>query len=262
MVLLHGCTQNAAELVAMSGWGRMADERGCYLLCPEQRRGNNASGCFNWFRHDDIDSLSGEAASIAGMTRWAIEHYPIDPQRVFIYGVSAGGAMASAVLAQYPSLFRAGAVIAGGPFFGDINALKGLRALVDPPDLAPADWSGLITALHPGYNGHWPRLLVMHGDDDRTVDPRISEELIEQWTALHGTDALADSTVQEPGGANRTGYRNASGEEVVVHYRMAGMKHVLPVSPGEAPCQGGMETRWSVATAFHSTCAVARWWGL
>ena len=90
----------------------------------------------------------------------------------------------------------------------------------------------------------------------------ISEELIEQWTALHGTDALADSTVQEPGGANRTGYRNASGEEVVVHYRMAGMKHVLPVSPGEAPCQGGMETRWSVATAFHSTCAVARWWGL
>jgi poly(hydroxyalkanoate) depolymerase family esterase len=265
VVLLHGCTQDAEELVTISGWDKMADERGCYLLCPEQRTSNHIADCFHWFRHRDTDSISGEVGSIANMVRWALEEYPIDPECVFIYGVSAGGGMTSAVMAQYPWLFKAGAVLAGAPYLGDASAFNGLLAMVAPKDRGPAEWGDMVTGLHPGYQGEWPKVLVMHGTSDPIVDPRSSTELIDQWTAVHGTDAIADRTVNDMDGIeglDRMAYQDGSGEEVVVFYRYEKIKHRLCICPGEGPCQGGVISHLSVATPFHSTCAVADWWGL
>ncbi|MDP3254987.1 PHB depolymerase family esterase, partial [Bosea sp. (in: a-proteobacteria)] len=116
VVVLHGCTQSAAAYDLGSGWSSLADRHGFALLFPEQQRANNANLCFNWFASGDIARGSGEALSIAQMIEGTITGYGLDRRRVFITGLSAGGAMAAAMLATYPELFAGGAIIAGLPY--------------------------------------------------------------------------------------------------------------------------------------------------
>ena len=113
VVVLHGCTQNAAVYDHGSGWSRLADKNGFSLLFPEQKRANNPLLCFNWFSGTDNKRGMGEAASIANMIAAMKKAHAIDPARIFVTGLSAGGAMASAMLATYPDIFAGGAIIAG-----------------------------------------------------------------------------------------------------------------------------------------------------
>lgn len=101
VVVLHGCTQNAAGYDESSGWSRLADQHGFLLLYPEQQRLNNLNLCFNWFSPDDAAREKGEALSIRQMVEAAQARHSTDPQRVFVTGLSAGGAMAAAMLATY-----------------------------------------------------------------------------------------------------------------------------------------------------------------
>jgi poly(3-hydroxybutyrate) depolymerase len=98
VVVLHGCTQDAASYDHGSGWSRLADEQGFALLFPEQQRGNNANLCFNWFNAGDTRRDSGEALSIRQMVAAMVAGHGIDPARIFVTGLSAGGAMASVML--------------------------------------------------------------------------------------------------------------------------------------------------------------------
>ena len=117
VVVLHGCTQTAAGYDLGAGWSTLADRYGFALLLPEQTRLNNPRLCFNWFRASDTGRDRGEAASIRqGVARVLIDHPALDRGRVFVTGLSAGGAMASVMLATYPEVFAAGAIIAGLPF--------------------------------------------------------------------------------------------------------------------------------------------------
>ena len=95
VVVLHGCTQTAAGYDAAAGWSALATAHGFALLFPEQVRGNNANGCFNWFETGDSRRGGGEAASIAHAVAAAVAQHRLDPARVFITGLSAGGAMAN-----------------------------------------------------------------------------------------------------------------------------------------------------------------------
>ena len=112
IVVLHGCGQNAAAFARNSGWIALAQRIGAALLLPEQTSKNNRGRCFNWFQPSDVRRGSGEAASI---WQGAIRRYKSDQRRVFIVGLSAGAAMAAAMLAVYPATFAAGAVVAGMP---------------------------------------------------------------------------------------------------------------------------------------------------
>lgn len=116
VVVLHGCTQTAASYDHGAGWSQLADRQGFALLYPEQQRANNPNLCFNWFVPKDIERDSGEAFSIAQMVETMIEVHGLHRRRVFITGLSAGGAMTSVMLATYPELFAGGAIIAGLPF--------------------------------------------------------------------------------------------------------------------------------------------------
>jgi feruloyl esterase len=116
VVVLHGCGQTADGYAAGSGWITLADRFGFALLCPEQTRNNNGNLCFNWFEPGDIARASGEAESIAAMVRHVIADHDLDGSRVFVTGLSAGGAMSVAMLATYPEMFAGGAVIAGLPY--------------------------------------------------------------------------------------------------------------------------------------------------
>ena len=99
VVVLHGCTQNAAVYDHGSGWSTLADRHGFILLFPEQQRANNPLLCFNWFSGNDTQRGMGEAASIRAMIDLMMKAHPVDKSRIFVTGLSAGGAMASVMLA-------------------------------------------------------------------------------------------------------------------------------------------------------------------
>lgn len=127
VVVLHGCTQTAAGYDSGSGWSQLADQEGFALLFPEQQRANNPNLCFNWFVPSDTKRNGGEALSIRQMIEAVVVEYGLDPGRIFITGLSAGGAMASVMLACYPEVFTGGAIIAGLPYGSAKTISDGLR---------------------------------------------------------------------------------------------------------------------------------------
>ena len=127
VVALHGCTQTAADYDRGSGWSELAYRHGFAVLFPEQKRANNPNNCFNWFLPSDTGRGAGEALSIRQMIDQMVEEQGIDRSRVFIVGLSAGGAMAAAMLAAYPEAFAGGAVIAGLPYGGGSTFKKRCR---------------------------------------------------------------------------------------------------------------------------------------
>jgi poly(hydroxyalkanoate) depolymerase family esterase len=196
VVLLHGCGQDAAGFAFDSGWIHLADRLGFALIMPEQAEANNVGRCFQWFQPSETARDGGEAGSIAAMTRAAISRFDSDPARVFVVGLSAGAAMAVAMLAAYPDLFAAGASVAGLPVGA---ARSGMQAMVRMasagPDRTPEEWAEHIhAAAPPGFAGPWPRLSVWQGQADTTVAPENATLLVTQWRALHGltTPAVAE----------------------------------------------------------------------
>ncbi len=193
VVVLHGCGQDAAQFAADSGWVELADRLHIPLVLPEQREANNAGRCFQWFHPADTARDSGEAGSIAAMTRAAINQFRSDPSRVFIVGLSAGAAMAVAMLAAYPDLFAAGASVAGLPVGAARSSMQAvLRMASAGPKQTSEAWAAQARAAAPiGFNGPWPRLSIWQGQADSTVAPDNATLLTTQWRALHGLDAPA-----------------------------------------------------------------------
>lgn len=193
IVLLHGCGQNAAGFAADAGWITLADRLGAPLVIPVQSEENNQGRCFNWFRPMHTSRDGGEALSIRQMVSCAVQRFDSDSQRVFIAGLSAGGAMAAALLAAYPDVFAGGAVAAGLPVGAASSMSEALRRMAEAgPARSPAAWGDLARQAAPiGYRGTWPRLSVWHGAADRVVDPENARLLATQWACLHGLDAAA-----------------------------------------------------------------------
>jgi poly(hydroxyalkanoate) depolymerase family esterase len=126
VVVLHGCTQDARGYAAASGWVQVAERARAALAMAEQTQANNPNRCFNWFLRGDNRRDQGEALSIRQMVDRMRADHGVDPARVFVTGLSAGGAMASVMLATYPEVFAAGGVVAGLPY-GCANDLSPLQ---------------------------------------------------------------------------------------------------------------------------------------
>ena len=139
VVVLHGCTQRAVAFDRACGWSDLAARLGFALLLPEQRRANNPKRCFNWFTAGDTRRDAGEALSIRQMVDRMVAGSALDPGRVYVEGLSAGGAMAAAVVAAYPELFAGGAVIGGVPYGAATNPARPARP-----------WPGGWTVVPPG----------------------------------------------------------------------------------------------------------------
>ena len=108
IVVFHGASQSAEGYAEGAGWLSLADRFGFAVLCPEQNKRNNACLAFNWFEPDDMAREGGEAASIRQMVETAVEEHTLDRTRIFITGLSAGGAMTAVMLATYPDIFAVG----------------------------------------------------------------------------------------------------------------------------------------------------------
>ena len=124
VVVMHGSMQTAEDYDHGSGWSTLAAQYCFALLFPQQIRANNAIRAFNWFEPADSHRGAGEALSIYEMIEQVVNDHSIDPRRIFITGLSAGGAMTSVMLASYPDLFAGGAIIAGLPYVGGLCSCR------------------------------------------------------------------------------------------------------------------------------------------
>ncbi|MFD9302011.1 PHB depolymerase family esterase [Streptomyces sp. NPDC060048] len=262
VVALHGCTQSARVYADNSGLTELADRRGFLLVFAETTSANNISQCFNWFQSTDNRRGQGEAASIRQMAVHAASAYGADPARTFVTGLSAGGAMTSVMLAAYPDVFAAGAVIAGLPY--DCTRDTGALACMSPGvDRSPAVWAQRVRDAYPSWTGPWPRLAVWHGDQDPKVVPRNADELRDQWTALHGLTTVPDRTTSiGPDATRHEEYLSGDGTVAVEVNRVPGIGHGTPVDPGTGPGQCG---RTGTANFIASICSsdwITRFFGL
>lgn len=261
VVALHGCTQTAAAYDHGCGWSSLADRLGFAVLLPEQQRANNASLCFNWFEAGDITRGAGEAMSIRQMIAQMLETHAIDPARVFVTGLSAGGAMTAVMLATYPETFAGGAIIAGLPYGAGLGVAEALRAMSRVPVLSPAERGAAVRAasLH---RGPWPRVAVWHGDADTTVTQDNAGESVKQWLNLHGLDAARPTTERGAPVDTHLTWRGPDGKVRVESHRIAGMGHGVPLRPGEGGQRAGVAGAYMLDVGVSSTHAILDFWGI
>jgi poly(hydroxyalkanoate) depolymerase family esterase len=266
VVVLHGCGQNAGDFARGSGWLDLAQRHRFALLLPEQRPENNRNLCFTWFRSQDIQRDEGETLSIRQMLAKILVDHEIDLRRIFVAGLSAGGAMAGTLLAVYPEMFAAGSIVAGLPYRSALNVQQALQAMRKPTARGPADWGGLVRQASP-YPARWPRLSIWHGKADATVQPANAEAIAAQWLNVHAIawEAVAweaGTPMNVPGCARRL-WTDAAGRDVVELITIEGMDHGWPVDPqgrSGAPC--GTVDHFLIDTGQSAARWSAERWGL
>jgi len=226
VVVLHGCTQTAAAM-EVAGWNALADRDGFAVLYPQQRTANQQLSCFTWYGATDIARGGGEAESIVQMVDAEVATHGIDPQRVYVTGLSAGAAFTAVMLAAYPDRFAAGSIMAGLPYrcATDLTSASSCQQMTSTMQKTPQQWGDLVRGADAGFSGPWPRVQIWQGTSDYTVAPANAGELVKQWTDVWGTDQTADAT-DEISTATRTQYR--AGTTVAVElYTVTGMGHAI-----------------------------------
>lgn len=259
VVVLHGCTQTARAYDLGTGWTALADRYGFALLLPEQRGSNNPLRCFNWFRAEDNARSSGEAATIVEMVDHMVAAHGLDRARVFVTGVSAGGAMTSVMLATYPDVFAGGAVIAGVPYRCANGLQDAFEVIFQGRSREAAQWGDLVRGASP-HQGPWPKVSVWHGDADGTVKPLNAQEVLKQWTDVHGLPSVPTSESVVDGHPRRV-WHGPDGREVIEFYSVVGMAHGVPIDPDHAE-GSGTPAPFILDAGIPSTYHIAKFWGL
>jgi poly(hydroxyalkanoate) depolymerase family esterase len=260
VVVLHGCGQTAAGYDLGAGWSTLAKHYGFALLMPQQQSSNNGNGCFNWFNPEDTARDSGEACSIRQMIARMELDVGIDARRVFVTGLSAGGAMTSVMLATYPEIFAGGAIIAGLPFGVATNMREALSGMYQSPP-RPAGELGDLVRNASDHKGPWPKLSVWHGSADRTVNPANADEIVKQWLDVHQLPA-APMSEAEVDGYPRQLWWNADGETVVESYTITNMAHGTPLGVGDNDERYGAQGAFLIEAGISSSYHIANFFGL
>lgn len=213
VTMLHGCMQTPDDFAAGTRLNALAEELPCLVLYPAQSRSANASLAWDWFNATDRQRGRGESSLIAGMTLEILDRYGLDPTRVYIAGLSAGGAMAAVMGALYPELYAAIGVHSGMPY------------------ATASDWTSALAAMQcacaetPDPAAQWMPAIVLHGDRDETVHPGNGERIATQCLPPHTT--LRVVAGQAPGGYAYTQsiHEDSGGTPVVEHWLMHGAGH-------------------------------------
>jgi poly(hydroxyalkanoate) depolymerase family esterase len=223
IVMLHGCKQTPDDFATGTRMNELAEARQCFVLYPAQARSANHSGCWNWFRRADQVRDQGEPSIIAGMTREIVNRYRIDPRKVYVAGLSAGGAMAAVMGVAYPELYAAIGIHSGlacGSAHDLPSALAAMRGM-------PATRLGQPKGSTPAS----PAIptIVFHGDRDKTVHPRNGEQVVSQSVGGNGA-SCADVSIergQVPGGHSysRTVHHDSTGRVALEYWLVHGGGH-------------------------------------
>lgn len=226
IVMLHGCTQSPDDFARGTRMNALAQEHGYVVAYPAQTPGKNPGKCWNWFRSGDQQRGQGEPATLAALARHLVQAYGLDERRVYVAGLSAGGAMATVLASTYPDVFAAIGVHSGLPF-GAAHDLPSAFAAMKQGGARPG------TPASSARVGAVPAI-VFHGDRDATVDACNGADVIAQFVG-----AIAEEPDQPrdthasvergavPGGRSysRTIYRNAAGTVVAEQWLVHGGGH-------------------------------------
>ena len=214
VVMLHGCTQSPEDFAAGTRMNFKAEEQNCVVVYPEQPSGANQSKCWNWFRMGDQQRGGGEPSLIAGITRQIMRDHSIDPKRVYVAGLSAGGAAAAIMAATYPDLYAAVGIHSGlacGSARDLPSAFAAMRQGSGPEAIA-GDASAVPT-------------IVFHGDRDTTVHPNNGDRILEQSAkATNPTTKVLRGQVPHGHAYSRTILID-SGRAVSEHWNVHGAGH-------------------------------------
>ncbi len=264
VVVMHGCAQTASAYSA-TGWNALADLLKFHVLYPEQQSSNNQSSCFNWFEPGDIARGQGEALSIKQMVDKMKADHSIDSGRVFVTGLSAGGAMTHVMAAAYPDVFAGAAVMAGVPYKCATTMTDAFSCMSPGVDRTPTQWRDLVRNAYSGYGGAYPRISIWHGTSDYTVKNTNLAEAVEQWTAVHGIDMTEDVSETVAGYPHKV-YKDAAGKALVETYAITGMGHGTAIDPAfkfpGSSVSCGTAGAYVLDTDICSTWQVAKFFGL
>ena len=260
VVALHGCTQTAAVYDHGSGWSALADAHGFAVLFPEQQRANNPNNCFNWFLPADARRDHGEVLSIRQMIERMIIDHGIDRRRVFVVGLSAGGATSAAMLATYPEVFAGGAVIAGLPYGCAVNVQGAFETMSRGREQSAQQWGGLVRSASP-HRGPWPKISIWHGSSDAIVNPKNMEDALKQWIDVHGV-SVRPRIEHDVEGHSRRVWRTEADDDVIEAIAISGMGHGVPLATGGGPERCGNAGPFHFDVGLSSSHHIVRFWGL
>lgn len=215
VVMLHGCTQSPDDFAAGTRMNFLAEEQNCFVVYPEQPSGANQSKCWNWFRTGDQRRGGGEPSLIAGITRQIMRDHAIDPKRVYVAGLSAGGAAAAVMGATYPDLYASVGIHSGlacgaatdlPSAFVAMRQGGGSKAIADGKPVVPT--------------------IVFHGDRDTTVNPNNGDRIIEQSAqATSPTTKVLRGRVPHGHAYSRTVLTDGDGRAISEHWNIHGAGH-------------------------------------
>jgi poly(hydroxyalkanoate) depolymerase family esterase len=266
VVVLHGCTQSANEMAAAAGWNALADRLKFYVVYPQQKTANNPVQCFDWFgqynspsNKANITRGKGENQSIKEMVDKTKADFSVDASRVYVVGFSAGAGMAAVMLATWPDVFSAGAIVAGIPYDCPSTSNSDVFRCQNPgKTLQPAEWGDRVQAAHPGFGGPYPRVSIWQGASDSVVGPGNATELVKQWTDVNGVSSTPTSSSTIAGcGSSGCGHDVYGGR--VERYTVSGMGHGYPVDPSNG-C--GTTSTYLLNAKICATGRIAEFFGL
>ena len=229
VVMLHGCTQHPDDFAVGTAMNAAAEDSQCFVVYPSQSKRANGSNCWNWFNAGDCRRDCGEASIIADITRGIISEYKIDASRIYVAGLSAGGAMATVMGATYPDLYAAICVHSGLPYAVAHDMPSAFAAMKNRKSKASARKVGAQAAKP---LGHTIPIIMFHGDRDTTVDPSNGDQAVAQCVSQleAGSGKFTSDKVEKgavPNGRTytRTVLHDAQGKAIAEKWIVHGAGH-------------------------------------
>jgi poly(hydroxyalkanoate) depolymerase family esterase len=215
LVMLHGGTQDADDFAAGTRMNALAEEHGFFVAYPSQCKSANPLLCWNWFKPENQVRGAGEPSIIAGITSEIIAEHDIDPQRVFVAGLSAGGAMAAVMGATYPEIYAAVGTHSGLPYRSASDVASAFSAMRGNSGHQGHQRKSRATPDHAVR----VRTIVFHGDADQIVHPSNGAKIVEAQAKTG--DSVESTTTSASRGYTRKIFRDktglAVGEEWLIH---------------------------------------------